>query len=215
MSGAEPPLRLRTERLRLKPLRPSHLPALHAHWRDPDVRRFLWDGRVVGEEEVEEVIRTSARLFDEHRAGLWAVVGSGRRVGGGDSHRVAPAEVEGAGLLGCAGFWYFHQPPELELLLSLSPEWWGRGLARDVAGALLEYAFEELGWPAVQASADAPNEASLRLMRALGMRPAGERPGEIGVIEVFRITASEWRESLRRPPKRKRPRGSGSSDPAR
>jgi RimJ/RimL family protein N-acetyltransferase len=65
-------------------------------------------------------------------------------------------------------------------------------VAREAAGALLEYAFSELKWTVVQASADAPNSASLALMRRLGMRRTGERPGEFGVIEVYRITAAEW-----------------------
>jgi RimJ/RimL family protein N-acetyltransferase len=95
--------------------------------------------------------------------------------------------------VGCGGFWHFHDPPELELILSISSTRWRRGYAVEAASALLDHAFDRLGWDAVQGSADAPNVASLALMRRLGMRPAGERPGEFGVIHVFRITAPEWR----------------------
>lgn len=171
---------LRSRRLLLEPVTADDLGALHAHWSEPDVRRYLWDGRVVSPEEVEDAIGTSVRLFAERRVGLW-------RVG-------VPGE---AGLIGCGGFWYFHEPPELELVLSLARDRWGQGLGREAAGVFLDYAFDVLQWPAVQASADAPNAASLGLMRRLGMRRVGGRPGEFGTIEVYRITAADWRAGAR------------------
>lgn len=172
---------LGTARLSLEPVAPDDVPALHGHWTEPGVRRFLWDGRVIAPEEAANIVRTSRRLFREEGVGLWAMRTQRSR-----------------DLIGCAGFWYFHEPPELELLISVSEAEWGRGLAREAAAALLEHALTRLGWPAVQASADAPNVASLALMRRLGMRPAGERPGEFGRIEVFRITSEEWRRSAGR-----------------
>jgi [ribosomal protein S5]-alanine N-acetyltransferase len=168
---------LRTPRLVLAPVHEDDVTALHDHWTEPDVRRFLWDGKVISRDQVREVIATSHRLFGEHDVGLWSI---------------RPATDPG--IVGCAGFWHFHHPPELELLISLSSSHWGRGLALEAAGALLTYTFRELDWAEVQASTDTPNAASLRLMQRLGMQPAGKRPGEFGSIEVFRIRASEWPE---------------------
>lgn len=173
-------MELSGRRLELKAIEPDDLPALQDHWSDPDVRRYLWDGRTVSEKQVREAIETSARLFEELGAGLWGIRSAG-----------TPR------LVGCAGFWYFHEPPELELVLSLSPQLWGRGLGQEAAGALLDYAFDELRWPVVQASADAPNAASLKLMNRLGMRRSGERPGEFGTTEVYRVTDAVWRRRRR------------------
>lgn len=167
---------LRSPRLVLTPLRRDDVHPLRAHWSEPAVREYLWDGRIVTTAEVRDVVAGSERLFGDHGAGLWRI-----------EHFGSP------GLVGCGGFWQFHDPPELELLLSLSPSVWGRGLAQEAAGALIDHVFDALGWPMVQASADSPNERSLRLMRGVGMHPAGERPGEFGRIEVFRVTAAEWR----------------------
>ncbi|HUE96077.1 MAG TPA: GNAT family N-acetyltransferase [Longimicrobiaceae bacterium] len=160
---------LRTPRLVLDPVRKGDAIVLHAHWTDPEVREFLWDGKVVTRQQVAEVVETSDRLFAEAGAGLWAMR--------------SPAGA----FFGCAGFWYFHEPPELELIISLSPSSWGTGLASEAARALVDHAFSALGWDFVQASTDAPNERSLKLIRALGMQPTGQRPGEFGTIEVFRI----------------------------
>lgn len=166
---------LQTPRLRLDPLRVLDVPALVAHWVEPGVRRYLWDGDVVSEEQVRGIVERSAKLFDEHGVGLWALREPGSRR-----------------LIGCAGFWFFHEPPELELIYSLSEAYWRRGLGRECARELLRHAFDDLGWPLVQASTDTPNAASLALLRALRMSPAGERPGAFGSIEVFRITREEW-----------------------
>jgi [ribosomal protein S5]-alanine N-acetyltransferase len=177
MTGLE--VKLTTTRLSLAPVVADDALALLAHWREPGVLRYLWDGRQLSPEEVPEIIATSHRLFRAHGAGLWAV-------------RLAGVSA-GRGLLGCAGFWPFHDPPELELLLSLSSSHWRWGYGLEAASALLDHAFDDLGWDFVQGSADAPNTASLALMRRLGMQPAGERPGEFGVIEVFRIARLDWR----------------------
>jgi [ribosomal protein S5]-alanine N-acetyltransferase len=173
--SVEIPSTLSTERLTLRPLAASDLPALHGHWTDPEVRRFLWDGEIVPRDRVRAIIDESDTMFGAHGAGLW---------------RVRP--VDDAELIGCAGFWFFHEPPQLELLVSLSPACWGRGFAREAATALIDFAFESLGWEAIQASADAPNEASLGLMRRLGMREVGRVPGEFGTIDIYRISCDEW-----------------------
>src|SRR5690606_25183251 len=100
-------------------------------------------------------------------------------------------------LIGCGGFWSFQEPPTLELLLSFSSDYWGRGLATEAAHRLLEHAFDELGWPLVRSAADAPNLRSIDLLRRLGMSPTGQRAGAFGTIEEFSITREEWRSRFR------------------
>jgi RimJ/RimL family protein N-acetyltransferase len=200
---------LLTPRLTLHPLAPSDLPDLHAHWNEPEVGRFLWDGNPVPRDQVQEAIQVSQARFREGTAGLWAIrprapgapghpgVDGSHGGWGGDQSHSGHRSDEGRGgdatrdarrrLLGCVGFWHFHDPPELELVVSLSPDWWGRGLAREACAALIRYAFDDLAWDFVQAAADDPNVASIALMERLGMEPAGERPGEFGTIRVFRI----------------------------
>ena len=59
--------------------------------------------------------------------------------------------------------------------------WWcaeahqGHGLVREAAAALLPVAFDRLGVPVIEAAAQPDNHASFAVMRALGMRPVGER----------------------------------------
>lgn len=143
---------LRTSRLDLLPLAGSDAEALHALWTTEPVRRFLWDGKVVPREQTREIVERSEALFAERGFGLWGV-----------RERGDPA------LAGFAGYWHFREPPALELLFGVAAERWGRGLATEAAGRVVRYGFEALELPRVEASTDAANAASQRVLEKLGM----------------------------------------------
>ena len=147
------PLVLETPRLRLEPVLPRVTMALHAIWVDPNVRRFLWDDRVIPMETAAEVTQASARDFDRHRFGLWSLVtrDEGRLAG------FCGLRTEGVG-------------DEPELLFGLLPAFWGHGLAREATRAVLAYAFDSLSLARVIAATDVPNQRSAKTLNALGMR---------------------------------------------
>ena len=147
------PLALQTPRLRLEPLLPRDTTAMHAVWIDAEVRRFLWDDRVIAFQTAADVTQASARDFDRHRFGLWSVITR-------DEKRLAGfcgLRTEGVG-------------DEPELLFGLLPAFWGRGMAREAARAVLVYAFDTLRLPRVIAATDAPNQRSAKTLDSLGMR---------------------------------------------
>lgn len=144
---------IHTTRAVLRPVAPDDLDALHALFVDPEVRRFLWDDEVVARAVTEDVIARSQSQFRDQGHGLWLA-------------RLAQTSDPA----GFAGFWYFHEPPQLELLYGLAPTQWGRGLATEIAAALLRHGFGKLGFARIVGSTDAPNTASCRVMERLGMR---------------------------------------------
>jgi ribosomal-protein-alanine N-acetyltransferase len=146
---------IETERLRLRPLLASDRADLHHLFVDPDVRRYLWDDQVLPIEQTWAVVASSLRRFPVDGTGLWAVFLRGK----------APQ----TGMIGFGGYWPFNVPPRLEILFGFAPVHWGRGLATELVRALVRYGFEELGLEHVDASADAPNTASLRVMEKAGM----------------------------------------------
>jgi ribosomal-protein-alanine N-acetyltransferase len=153
MLGAMPPT-LRTARLLLPPVQDDDLPALHAHWNDPRVGRHLWDANPVPASTVADLIARSHHTFQTAGWGLWAL-------------RPAPA----APLIGVCGLAPFQHGPGVELLDSLAPTHWSKGLATEAATAVLTHAFDTLGLPAILATTDDANEASLRLLTRLGATP--------------------------------------------
>lgn len=144
---------LTTRRLRLEPLDRGHAGEMHRLWSDADVRRFLWDDRVISIGTAIDVLRTSESDFNARGFGLWGI-----------ALVDAPPHVGFVGLRGgdCNG--------ASELLYGLLRHWWGSGLATEACRAVLDYAFGTLALPRVEAAADWPNVASARVMQRLGMR---------------------------------------------
>ena len=143
---------IETAQLRLRPFRFEDLDALHRLWTEPEVRRYLWDGEVITRDRVESLIKISITSFEDHGFGLWAVL-----------------PREGESLIGFCGFWFFHEPPKLELLYGISPAHWHKGLATEAARAMLSYGFNELSFERIEASTDAANVASSKVMERVGM----------------------------------------------
>ncbi len=146
-------LKIDTARLRLRPLTRNDLSELHCLWTEPEVRKYLWDDKIIPLEQTASIIATSQNYFQTKGFGLWIAVDK--------------LEEKFAGF---GGFWFFHQPPTLELLFGIAPGYWHRGLATEVAEALLEYGFERLRWPRIEASTDADNRASARVLEIAGMK---------------------------------------------
>jgi ribosomal-protein-alanine N-acetyltransferase len=153
---------LESARLRLRPFRREQVADLHRLWTDPDVRRYLWDDRVISMAEAAEVVEAMLELDATHGLGMWALF---RKEDG-------PT----ADLIGFCGFRFVGDSTVVELLYGLLPSCWGQGLATEAARAALAYAFETRGLDRVVASADAPNAPSLRVMQRLGMRPVAPDP---------------------------------------
>ena len=143
---------IETERLRMKPVRRDGLDDLHALWVSPGVRRYLWDDEIIPREQALSAIEESLSLFEQEGWGLWALERKGE-----------------SGLAGFCGYWLFHDPPQMELLYGAASQLWGTGLAAEAARAMIRYGFEELAFDRIDASADAPNSASVRVMEKAGM----------------------------------------------
>ena len=166
---------LRTLRAVLRPLGVADLDAIHALWTDPDVRRYLWDDVTITRERAAGVVAASADNFRSRGYGIWGIRADDGGPLMGFSGAI-PAEDGGA-----------------ELIYGLLPAWWGRGLATECAGAVLDHLFDTAGQSGVLALTDAPNAASVRLMERLGM--TFERRGvHHGLDTVFyRLSADAWR----------------------
>jgi len=149
------PPTLRTPRLLLSPLEDRDLVALHTHWNDPQVARFLWDASPVPFQTVADAIARSSRTFQASGWGLWSL----------------RAAAEEPGLIGVCGLSPFEHGNGVELLYSLTPTHWSQGLATEAATAVLAYAFDTLALPEVLATTDDANAPSIRLLTRLGGTP--------------------------------------------
>jgi len=155
-------VRIRTERLWLRPFATADADRLDALFALPEIRRFLLDDRVMPRAWIEAEIRSSQVSFESRGWGLFCIT----------LEETGPA-------VGFTGYREFQQPPVPELLYGLDPSHWGRGLAREASGAALRYGAETLGLDPLRVSLDAPNQASHGLALRLGFREVRRSPGPV------------------------------------
>lgn len=137
-------------RLAYRRMAPGDVEAAHRHWNEPLVRRFLWDDAPVSLATVQAVQEASTADFARAGYGLWML------------------RDDAAGSAGVCGL-RAYDSADVELLYSIDPARWGRGLATEAARAVLLFAFTRLGLARVLGGVDEPNVASRRVLEKVGM----------------------------------------------
>ena len=178
---------LETERTILRNWREDDLADYHHLNSDPRIMRLFPHQRTL--DECVERMAMARKTIDELGFG-WAAI-----------------ELKESGqIIGIAGllkniFDHSKQFSEYEIGWRLRSEYWGKGLANEAATAWMNYAFNTLNEPAIIATAVHQNEASIALMKRLGMKfqpPAFDYPfGEESYAHLqpsvlYLISALEW-----------------------
>jgi ribosomal-protein-alanine N-acetyltransferase len=141
-----------TARLRLRMFTPDDLKAFSVILADPQVMEFLGkDGLPLPGDEAAAALTSIIQHWRKHGFGRWAV----------------EDKVEGK-LLGYAGIRSLEGQAELVYLLA--KEYWGMGLATEVARACLWYGFTQKRFPYILALTRPLNVRSRRVMEKIGMR---------------------------------------------
>lgn len=160
---------LETERLRLRRLEPGDLGALHALYRDPEIRRHFPVGTRSLEETKEELDWFVAGDPEHPALGLWATIlkSSGAFIG---RCGLIPWTVEGR--------------PEVEVAYLIDKRYWRQGLGGEAARALVRYGFEELGLARIIAFIEPTHRASIATATKAGLRFEREIEFE-GLVSVL------------------------------
>lgn len=148
-------------RLSLTPVTAEDHVRLHAMFTLPGVRRYIFDDRIIPPEQTAEIVDTSIRLFAERGLGLWLASLAMPTIPSSPSLPLAAS-------IGFGGFWFFREPPELELLYGIVDGEVGRGYGREIAQAIVGYGFGALNMPVIRASCDTAHTASRKLLEAIG-----------------------------------------------
>ena len=160
----------------MRPIGVDDLDTLHRMWTDPDVRRYLWDDLVISRERAEEMVAAMVAGGERNGRGIWLV-----------------SENATEEPIGFAGFLPRQELAQGTLIYGLLPRAWRRGYATESAQAIVQYGFENLGLETIVASADVPNEASIRVLERLGMQFV-KREIVHGIdLAFYRLDANLWR----------------------
>lgn len=167
---------LETERLILERLRLGHRDDLGRMHRDAQVMATL--GGVRSEEETERVLAECDLHWERYGFGLWAV------------RMKASSLFAGRGGLKHT---YIGERDEVEVAYALLPQYWGQGLATELAVASVHAGFELLHRPDLVCFTLTTNRESQRVMEKVGFRYERDVL-HAGLPHVlYRLTASAWR----------------------
>ena len=154
---ALPPLT--TDRLLLRQRNSDDVPAILAMNTDPEVMRFVGDGRMPDPVELEK--RTRERVGTDFGVGLgyWSVF-----------PRERPDDYLGYVVLSPVP-----ESVDIEISYGIRRDAWGHGFATEAARAGLDFAFRVRALSEVVALVYPANLASQRVIAKLGFQPAGSR----------------------------------------
>lgn len=176
---------LLSPRLRLRRLRPDDAAAICAYRSLPEVARYQsWDSFTPDD---------AARLIAEQERATPNTPGTWLQL-------VLTPLADGEPVVGDCGIHFLAgDAREVELGITLSPEYQCRGLAAEALASVLRYVFDALDKHRVRAVTDAENHAAASLFRRLGFRQEAHcvenvwYKGAWGSEFVFALLQREWR----------------------
>ena len=166
---------LETERLRLRMFRTADFEAYAAICADPDVMRYLGDGKPLSKADAWRQIAMILGHWSLRGYGLWAVE---ERATGALVGRIGHFEPEG---------W-----PGFELGWMLRRASWGQGYAIEGARRALAHAFTEMGRDHLISLIRPANQPSIRVAEKLGETLEGRTDLFGHDVLVYGIARSAW-----------------------
>jgi RimJ/RimL family protein N-acetyltransferase len=171
-----PPGSLITERLLLRPFHQGDLDAYAAMCADPEVMRYIGEGKPLSREGAWRNMAMVAGHWVLRGFGMWAV-----------------EERSSGAFVGRVGLHYPEGWPGKEVGWALARPHWGKGYAFEAARAALAHAFDVLRWPRAISLIDPENHRSIRLAERLGERVEGEFFLDRRRTLVYSIDGSFWK----------------------
>ena len=139
--------------MRLLPWQPDDWLLLRPIGTDPQVMRYISDGKPWPDEQIREFVGRQVSQFDRLGYCLWKLL-----------------LKETSEMIGFCGLQPLDSTAETEIGWWLARARWGQGLATEAARAALMDGFERAGLARIVAVALAANRASIHVMGKLGMR---------------------------------------------
>lgn len=168
---------VRTARLAIREFVPADRPALDGFVADPTALELMLHSLATPEEADAFLALALAAAGAEPRVDYHLAVDLLPEAAG------APRFIGSAALMGLGG-----DSGEAELGYYFLRSAWGRGYAREAARALVDFGFRELALHRVWGMCHTRNEASAKVMAALGMAPEG-------TLREHRRLRGQWRSS--------------------
>lgn len=181
---------LETPRLVLREIDPIRdLDAVYELFADERVALNTDTGPFSDRSEAEEVVNWFGAIFRNGHGLRWAIT---------------EANSPNRDLIGTCGvnIWD-RRNSSAEIGYDLMPDYWGRGIATEAVGAMVDWCFENLGLNRIQADVMVDNAASARVLRKLGFveegiqRQGGFWRGEYHDLRYFGLLRDDHPEDTK------------------
>lgn len=168
-------LKIETGRLILRPFNMADLEAFSLICADPEVMRFIGDGKALDMETVKQRMLSWISSYNEQGFGLLALT-----------------LKENNKLLGFCGLIEQVVDGEsyVELGYRLDRTFWGKGIATEAALSIRDYAFNQLDIPYLISIIHVDNTASKMVAHKIGMNHMKQTHFKGVLVDVFHITKS-------------------------
>jgi ribosomal-protein-alanine N-acetyltransferase len=148
---------LETERLQLRAVLPDDAECIFRIMGDAQVMRYFGQPPMASLDQALERVSAFDEAFHQQNGIRWAIT-----------------QRSSGEFMGTCGFWRLIKPHfRAELGYELAPEWWGRGVMPEAAGAALSFGFSAMGLHSVEAQIHPANVGSRRVLEKLGFVQEG------------------------------------------
>lgn len=169
-----------TARCDIRPWSEDDLAAIREIYRDPEVTRYL--GGTTQQQTLDDSRHWLERITTRNAAlpaglGIWAVVLR--------EHQTPIGTVMLCPL------------PDTELIevgYHLGRQWWGQGLAKELARGAVAYGFATRHLPQIVGVTFPENQASQAVLRAVGFRHVEQGNYYGRLLDLFALTQQEWQQ---------------------
>ena len=162
---------LESQRLVLRPVRDADLDAYAAMSADPDVMRYIGDGKTMDRNESWRSLAFLLGHWELRGFGMWAVTARG------DDR-----------MLGRVGFLQPEGWPGFEIGWQFAKEAWGKGYATEAAQRALQYCRENMAQREVISLIYPENAPSIRVAERLGEKFLRVHEMRMGTVCIYGMT---------------------------
>lgn len=169
-------LKLVTERMLIRPLVMSDLPALSTILSDPEVMKYSVRG-VCDEAATRKFIEWCLSCYNSHGVGPWALIDkiTSELIG---FCGVCPEAVAGQ--------------EEIGLGYRLAKRYWGKGLATESVRAVIDYTFNENFLDSLVAIIESENIASVCVVEKAGFNSFDNVEFQGLPVRLYRLSREQW-----------------------
>lgn len=159
-----------TSRLICRKWTKRDLEAIQAVYSDADAMRFVGDGKPLTSQQCRQWLNITLNNYQTRGYGMYAL------------------DLKEQNLtVGFAGFVHPDNQNLPELKYAFKREYWGLGLATEVARVLVEYGQTNLGIDKIIATVDVDHQVSQRILVTVGFRQVAERFDASARVLVFAL----------------------------